>query len=121
MTVTIDRIGPRTLELGLVGTLDKKDYEQFTPYAEAAIEEHGKVNFLIHVPEKPRFTPAALWEDLKFDVSHYSDVGRVALVSSDESKEWLATIAKPFTRADVRFFEAESIDAARQWAAGTES
>lgn len=118
MTVTIDRIGPGSLELGIAGKLEKKDYEKFIPYAEAAIEEHGKVNLLVHVPDTPRFTPAAFWEDLKFDVSHYSDVERLALVSADESKEWLATISKPFTRAEVRFFPVDSLDEARTWVAG---
>lgn len=86
MTITIDRPGPRTLEIGLVGTLDKKDYELFRPYAEAAIEEHGRINLVVHIPGKPRFTPAAPWEDLKFDAAHFSDVGRIALASRDASK-----------------------------------
>jgi len=121
MTVTIEKIGPKTLEISVMGTLDKEDYEKFTPRAEAAIKRHGEVNFLVHVPEKPRFTPAALWEDLKFDVSHYSDVGRVALVSTDPAKEWLATISKPFTRAEVRFFDADQVGAAREWLAESEA
>ena len=118
MAVKIDRIAPATLELGLVGTIEKHDYELFRPHAEATIKEHGKVNFVVHIPEKPRFTPAALWEDLKFDVAHFSDVGRLALVSTDESKRWLATISKPFTRAEVRFFEADRVEDAREWVSG---
>lgn len=118
MAITIDRLDPKTLELGLVGTLEKEDYALFIPYAEATIEQHGKINLLVHVPDKPRFTPSALWEDLKFDAKHFDDVGRIALVSPDASKEWLVTISKPFTKAEVRFFEAEKIDAARDWVSG---
>ncbi|MDX1406117.1 MAG: STAS/SEC14 domain-containing protein [Woeseiaceae bacterium] len=116
--ITVDRLGPKALEVGLVGTLEKRDYELFRPYAEATIDEHGELDLLVHIPDKPRFTPAALWEDLKFDVAHFSDVGRVAFVSKDSSKEWLATISKPFTKAEVRFFEVHKIDAARAWVSG---
>jgi hypothetical protein len=121
MSVIIDQIGPKALELGIAGTLEKKDYKHFTTYAEQIIKAHGEINLLVRLPDKLRFTPAALWEDLKFDVSHHGDVARLALVSADESKEWLATIAKPFTRAEVRFMPADQIDAAREWVSGAAS
>ncbi len=79
----------------------------------------AKSDSLIHVTGRPRFTPSAFREDLQFEVSHYSDVGRVALASADDSKQWLATIAKPLTRAQVRFFEASELDDTREWATGT--
>jgi len=115
MTVTINRLGPRSIEVKLLGRLDRNDYEFFTPHAEAAIEKHGELNLLIHVPDTLSFTPAALWEDLKFDARHFNDVGRIAIVSGDSTKSWLATVSKPFTAAEVRFFEGHELNDARKW------
>jgi hypothetical protein len=60
-----------------------------------------------------------LWEDLKFDVKHYRDVSRLALVSEDSSKQWMATLSKPFTGAEVRFFGSDQVNAAREWVQAT--
>lgn len=120
MTVSINHRAPHTLEMKVTGKVGKADYEQFTPLAERLIEKHGSINLLVELPDKLRFTPSALWADIKFDVRHFSDVERIALVSARESRKWLATIAKPFTRADVRFFESNDIDDARIWVDGSQ-
>lgn len=70
---------------------------------------------LVQLTEPQGWTPKALWEDLKFDVKHYSDVDRLAVVGDDASESWMANIAKPFTAADVRFFPKQELDRARGW------
>ena len=64
------------------------------------------------------WTPAALWEDLKFDVKHYRDVSRFALVGEDWTKNWLATVSEPFTAAEIRYFIERDIEGARDWVRG---
>lgn len=115
MSITIERQGPKTLELHIHGMLEEQDYGLFKPHAEATIEEHGELNLIVTIPHELHFTAGALWEDLKFDATHYDDVGRIALVGDESAQEWLTTIAKPFTNAEVRFFDDHHIDAARDW------
>ena len=120
MTIIVKKPQPGTFELSIQGKLEAEDYRKLTPIVEASIAERGKANLLVHLPSELQFTPGALWEDLKFTATHYNDIRRLAVVSDDPSKSWLASIAKPFTRADVRFFPTTSIDAAKEWLEHTE-
>lgn len=115
MAITVNALGSNGLELTIHGTLQKKDYELFRPHVEGRLETHDKTNLLVHVADLSGFTPAALWEDLKFDVSHYNDVGRLAIVGEDTSSQWMATLARPFTSAEIKYFSLPELDAARDW------
>jgi hypothetical protein len=57
----------------------------------------------------------ALWEDIKFDVKHFSDIERIAMVGERKWQKGMATFCKPFTTAKVRYFERSDLEAAREW------
>lgn len=118
MALSIEPLGARGLELEIEDRLEKNDYLEFTPVAEAKIDEFGDINLLIRMSGFSGWSPAALWEDLKFDVRHYGDVDRLALVSASEDDEWMATVSKPFTRASVKHFVEDDLDRARRWIRG---
>jgi hypothetical protein len=61
------------------------------------------------------WTAGALWEDTKFAVKHFNDIDRLAVVGESKWQEGVTLFVKPFTSADVRYFEMEEIDQARQW------
>ncbi|MGE0822111.1 MAG: STAS/SEC14 domain-containing protein [Candidatus Binatia bacterium] len=115
MALEVTQISPSALELHVGGVLGKEDYKRFVPLANERIQTQGKVNLLIKMSDFRGWSPSALWEDLKFDVRHYRDVSRVALVGKKPSQEGLATLSKPFTGAEVKFYLEQDIDAARQW------
>ncbi len=116
MSIELQTPGGSTLEMVAQGKLEKKDYDLFIPKIEKLIEEKGKVGLLIRLEDFRGWSVAALWEDLKFDCKHYRDVSRVALVGEKESQEWMATVSKPFTAAEVKFFVEEELEEARSWA-----
>ncbi|MCB0330439.1 MAG: STAS/SEC14 domain-containing protein [Bdellovibrionales bacterium] len=115
MTLNIKPLNERAIEMEVKGTLEKDDYETFVPLAEAVIEKHDKISLLLQVKDFSGWKPSALWEDLKFDIKHYTDVEKLALVGKDESKSWMATVSKPFTAADVKFFTENQLEEARRW------
>ena len=115
MAISVEKLGAVALELTVHGTVRKDDYELFRPHVEARIDKHDKPSLLVHVADLAGFTPAALWEDLKFDAAHYNDIERVGIVGEDTSMKWMATLAKPFTRAEVRYFRQTELDEARRW------
>lgn len=115
MALTISQLGDAALELNVFGKLQKEDYEAFVPKAESRIAKQGKLDLLINVSRLEGWTPSALWEDLKWDAKHYSDVTRLAIVSDDSDKEWMATLSKPFTGAEVEHYPATQLDKARRW------
>ena len=61
------------------------------------------------------WTAGALWEDTKFAAKHFNDIERVAVVGEARWQKGITVFGKPFTSADVRYFDMQEIDRAREW------
>jgi len=107
------------LEVHLSGKLEKADYETFSPIVEGMIKEHGKVRMLVILDDFHGWKMGALWEDIKFDVKHFNDVERLALVGETKWEKGMATFCRPFTTAKVKFFPHDQLADARQWVEGS--
>lgn len=115
MAITIFELAPDALEVIIVGTMETSDYDTFIPAVEKRIEDCGEVKLLLNITNFEGWSPAAAWEDLKFDLKHYNDVSRLALLAENPDKQWLATVSRPFTGAEVKFFTLDAHETARQW------
>lgn len=99
----------------LSGKLTKPDYEHFIPETERRIKQHGKLRMLVEMRDFHGWTLGALWEDIKFDLRHFADIERLALVGEKKWEAGMAAFCKPFTRATVRYFDAAQRDDAIAW------
>ncbi len=116
MTVQMEeREAGKVLEVDVTGRLDKQDYEEFSPKVEQLIEKHGKIRVLLETHDFHGWNAGALWEDIKFNVKHFSDIERLAVVGEKKWEKGMATFCKPFTTAKVRYFATDQADEARQW------
>ena len=115
MSVAIQTVGEAGIEVNVLDKLTAQDYQRFRELTEQQIERRGEINLLVVVKDFAGWTPAALWEDLKFDVAHYNDVARLAIVGRDPSQHWIAAVSKPFTAAEVKYYSFEDIEMARDW------
>ena len=116
MALTIhEEVSGKILEVSVSGKLTKEDYQTFTPQVEADIQENGKVRILFRMEDFHGWQAGALWEDLKFDMKHFSDIEKLAMVGDKKWEKGMATFCKPFTTAKIRFFTPEELDAAREW------
>jgi hypothetical protein len=57
----------------------------------------------------------ALWEDIKFDIRHFADIERLAMVGDKKWQHGMATFCKPFTKATIRYFHHAEATQARKW------
>lgn len=101
------------------GRLSKEDYERFVPEVERRIQEHGKVRILFDMQDFHGWDVAALWEDTKFAYRHYGDIERLAVIGEKAWQKGMTTFCKPFTQAEIRYFERGEADQAREWIAGS--
>lgn len=115
MSVEVKTVGEAGIELNILGKLAAVDYRRLRELTDRQIERTGKVNLLLVIKDFAGWTPAALWEDLKFDVAYYNDVARLAIVGEDPSQHWVSVIAKPFTAAEVKYYLVDDIEMARDW------
>ena len=53
--------------------------------------------------------------NIKFATTHCTKVDRIALVGDKRWEEWMAKVCKPFTTAQLRYFDSAQIDAAWAW------
>ena len=116
MTDAIDIVASgNVLEVAVTGKLTKDAYQQLVPAVDKQIQDHGKLRILFVMRDFHGWTAGALWEDTKFDLKHWRDIERLAIVGETKWEQGMATFCKPFTTAEVRYFDHAQSEAARQW------
>jgi len=116
MSVTVyEKVGGRTLFVRARGKLTKEDYAEFVPEVERLIKKHGKIRILLDMHKFEGWDAGALWQDVKFDVKHFNDIERLALIGEKRWQEGMSKFCKPFTTAIVRYFEHPQTEEAWDW------
>ena len=113
-----EKIYGNVMEVHLNGTLTKEDYARFVPDTEELIREHDKIRLLIILDGFQGWTAGGLWEDIKWDAKHFNHIERIAVVGEKKWQKWMAGFCKPFTTAEVRYFDEEETAQARAWLQG---
>lgn len=107
----------KLVEVRVTGKLHKEDYEQFAPEVESLIKRHGKVRMLVDLHDFHGWDVSALWQDIKFDVKHFNDIERLAMVGESKWEKGMAVFCRPFTTAKVRYFNRANEAQAHEWIA----
>jgi len=91
MTIVTTEESSRTdvVTIQMSGKLEREDYEKLVPLIEQRLQDHDKVRLLCEMTDFDGFTAGAAWEDIKFDVRHFNDVERVAVVGDTKWQERL--------------------------------
>jgi hypothetical protein len=117
----IEKLGGKVLEVQVSGKLSHEDYVQFAPKFEEQIKEHGKLRVLFDMVDFHGWKAAALWDDVKLDVKHSSDIERLAIVGDKEWEKGMSVFCRPFTSAEIRYFDHAQLEDARAWIEGETS
>jgi hypothetical protein len=110
--------GGKVLEVQVSGKLAADDYQRFVPEFERLVQQHGKISVLFVMNDFHGWEAGALWQDIKFDLKHFSDIERLAMVGDKQWEKGMAMFCKPFTKAQIRYFDHAQVAAARAWVAG---
>jgi hypothetical protein len=113
-TLTESDRGKR-LEVLVSEKLTHHDYLQFVSAFERLVARHGKIRVLFEMKDFHGWTAGALWDDIKFEVKHFADIERLALVGDKKWEQGMAVFCRPFTSATIRFFDSAAIPDARAW------
>ena len=105
----------RILVVQVTGKLVKADYGPFLHEFERLFRQHGKLRLLFDMTGFRGLDAGAMWEDLKFDIKHFSDIDRLAMVGEKKWQESMVMFFKPFTKATVRYFDHADAANARKW------
>jgi hypothetical protein len=105
----------KVLIVYVTGHLVKQDYQQFVPEFERLLRQHGKLRVLFDVTGLHGWDGSAMWEDIKFDIKHFADIERLAMVGEKRWQHVMAMLFKPFTKAVSRYFDEADRPEARKW------
>ena len=103
------------LTIQVSGKLAKADYVYFALEFERLVKLNGKMRVLFDLAGFDGWEAGALWEDIKFDVKHFADIERLALVGDNKWQHGMAIFCKPFTKATIRYFDHADAAEARKW------
>lgn len=106
---------PRVVRAAVSGQLVESDMHRLEPQLDELLDHHASVRMLIQLSGFTGWSPGAAWEDARLAIRHYSDLDRIALVGDRRWEQWLARLARPFTTAEVRFFEPFDSEKALAW------
>jgi hypothetical protein len=109
--------GGEVLEVQVSGKLAHDDYQHFVPEFERLLKQHGKIRVLFEMVDFHGWRGAAMWDDIKFDVKHFSDIDRLAMVGDRKWEKGMSVFCRPFTTAKIRYFDHTAIAEARAWVA----
>ena len=105
----------KLIEVRVSGKLTKDAYQEFVPMTESAIKKYGKIRILFIIHDFHGWDVGALWEDLKFDIKHFNDIERLAIVGETKWEQAMATFCRPFTTAKIKYFDSKDEEQARSW------
>jgi hypothetical protein len=105
----------KVIEVQVSGKLVHEDYKRFVPEFERLLQEKGKLRVLFEMADFHGWEGSALWDDIKFDLKHFADIERLALVGDQKWEKGMSVFCKPFTTAKIRYFDRTAIADARAW------
>lgn len=114
--ISIEHHSDGHLELRVSGMLSRRDYDAAVPEIEHELQlQQGPLRILISLEDFRGWEVGALWDELRFDIRHRADLGRIAVVGESAVQEWGTRLARAFFDNEVRYFERDRIDEARDW------
>lgn len=116
MPIQIEDIsGGKTVEVRVSGKLTVDEYKRFAPEFDRCVEKKGKIRLLFEMSQLDGWEAGAAWEDFKLGVKHFAHIERLAMVGKKKWQQLMSQLCRPFTAAEVRYFDYTDIAAARKW------
>ena len=107
--------GGKILEVQASGILAHEDYERFAPEFDRLVKQNGLVSVLFDMVDFHGWTARVLWDDIKLDLRHLGEVKHVAKAGDKRWEKGVSMLARPFTDAQVRYYDHSQMDEARNW------
>lgn len=105
----------RVVELTVSGRVTHADFEAILPKIEAELDR-GPLSLVEVIDSFEGFDLDTLWQGMKFDVAHWSEFRRVAVVTDLTWFSPFTRMADALTRLQIKEFKRDQLDAARVWA-----
>lgn len=114
MIEIIDRTEHSILEISIIGTLTKVDFEQIDDFFADELMTDAKLNVLLLMDDWDGIKPSGLVEDMKL-AKYVKNVKKAALVSDSEFLNIDAQVENLFPEIQVKYFPSTKRLDAENW------
>lgn len=101
--------------LRISGKIEAEDFKTLTPFLEGRIRVFGKLRLYWEMRDFDGWTFDGFWADAGFDSKHKDDFIRIAMVGDKKWHEWMTKLMKPFTSAELKYFDLSESSEALEW------
>lgn len=115
MPIQVTESRGNVLEMEARGKLTSSDLHGMEDTFQTLVHKHGKIRVLFIMRDFHGWEPAAFRDEVKCDVKHLSEIERLAMVGDKQWEKFLAVFSRPFTSAEIRYFDESALPAARAW------
>lgn len=95
--------------------LTDDDYKRIIPLLQEKIRTFGKIRWYFEMRDFEGWTLSAMWDDLKLGLEYGKDLEMIAMVGDKKWEKGLTQLMKPFTGAEIKYFEEEDREEAKIW------
>lgn len=95
--------------------LTKTDYQKLLPILKDGLKKYEKIRWYFEMENFQGWQLRAFWEDVKFNIQHANDFEKIAMVGDKRWEKWMTDLMKPFTPAEIKFFELAEREKALTW------
>ena len=122
MLQLLDFTGENIIATKANDLLGIKDYEKIHPFIHNIINTGKKVRWYFEMDDGSISDSTGFWEDgiieidygnMKF--THSDDIETIAIVGDKKWEKCMLSIMKPFTKANLRYFELSEKEKAKEW------
>jgi hypothetical protein len=103
------------MNVEISGTVDKSDYDQFTPQVDAIVKASGSIRMLMDITGLKGEKMEAWKSDWNFGKELQGKIEKMAMVGD---KSWESSVTKVFGSKyaqQAKYFDANSISSAWEW------
>ena len=105
------------LQLDVSGKFVATDFQTLESTFQRLVKQYGKIRVLLRMHDFHGWEPVAFWDEVKFDLKHLSEIERLAIVGDKQWEKFLGVFGRPFTIAEIRYFDESALPAAGEWLA----
>ena len=103
------------LQLDVSGKFVATDFQTLESTFQRLVKQYGKIRVLLRMHDFHGWEPVAFWDEVKFDLKHFSDIERLAMVGDKQWEKFLGVFGRPFTAAEIRYFDKSALPDAHAW------
>jgi hypothetical protein len=116
MSIQIEDVADgKIVEVRVSGKLTTDEYKRFVPEFDRCVEKKGKIRLLFEMSQLRGWEAGAAWQDFKLSFKHFAHIERLAMVGEKKWQQLMSQLCRPFTTAEVRYFDHADIGVARKW------